>query len=417
MIDGTIRDQAVARPPAAGQQPETGWIANELDRLELLVPEAAGGGRRDPLVYALAYVEHYRGDVLHLEHEQEFLSAATILAAQRAEYAVATRLVDGLAPIVGRFGDSAEAVRILRLGIDASRRTRDVRHLARFMNRLGDVPIAQGRYRQGSRIWLSGLRLGQPFGLSAGIWEPLSSFAQIVDILGDYAAAGRYAETISRSGRDDDADALAVVLFARGLHARMGHALDTAYEDFSHSLRLLSSAPAPASHDRQLFAMAIQTELARVQGNYARAQAYAESALSLAQLFGDYYIVATLLIDQGQFTRRYGPPEDTRAAYRRLRDVSPRVQARHIHNFSALLERYLAATAGHAMCMPPTPLSERESELLQLVAAGLANRQIAAHLVITPGTVKKHLEHIYAKLDVHSRTAAVAKARSLKLFS
>jgi len=45
-------------------------------------------------------------------------------------------------------------------------------------------------------------------------------------------------------------------------------------------------------------------------------------------------------------------------------------------------------------------------EVLQLVAAGLSNQEIAGRLVITPGTVKKHLEHVYSKLDVHSRTSA-----------
>src|SRR5262249_34869395 len=66
---------------------------------------------------------------------------------------------------------------------------------------------------------------------------------------------------------------------------------------------------------------------------------------------------------------------------------------------------------------PHDMLSEREAEVLRLVAAGLANREIACRLVVTPGTVKKHLEHIYGKLDVHSRTAALAKARALGIHS
>jgi len=59
----------------------------------------------------------------------------------------------------------------------------------------------------------------------------------------------------------------------------------------------------------------------------------------------------------------------------------------------------------------------REAELLRLVAAGCSNWEIGEQLVITPATVKKHLEHIYTKLDVHNRTAAVARARALHLFS
>ena len=53
-------------------------------------------------------------------------------------------------------------------------------------------------------------------------------------------------------------------------------------------------------------------------------------------------------------------------------------------------------------------LTSREQTIVQLVATGMTNRQIAAHLIISPGTVRTHLDHIYRKLDVHTRSAAVA---------
>jgi len=58
-------------------------------------------------------------------------------------------------------------------------------------------------------------------------------------------------------------------------------------------------------------------------------------------------------------------------------------------------------------------LSAREVEVLQLVASGSSNGVIAARLHISDATVKSHLVHIYTKLEVSSRTAAVAKAREL----
>jgi LuxR family maltose regulon positive regulatory protein len=61
------------------------------------------------------------------------------------------------------------------------------------------------------------------------------------------------------------------------------------------------------------------------------------------------------------------------------------------------------------------PLSDRELEVLRLIAAGLANREIADELVIAVGTVKRHINHIYGKLGVGSRTQAIAKARELRL--
>ncbi|MFA1537892.1 response regulator [Actinomadura monticuli] len=55
-------------------------------------------------------------------------------------------------------------------------------------------------------------------------------------------------------------------------------------------------------------------------------------------------------------------------------------------------------------------LSARELEVLRLVARGTGNREIAAELFISEATVKTHLTHIYAKLDVNDRAAAVATA-------
>jgi LuxR family maltose regulon positive regulatory protein len=57
------------------------------------------------------------------------------------------------------------------------------------------------------------------------------------------------------------------------------------------------------------------------------------------------------------------------------------------------------------------PLSNRETEVLQLIAIGCSNREIARELVISPGTVKVHINHIYNKLRVHRRTQAVSKGR------
>ena len=53
-------------------------------------------------------------------------------------------------------------------------------------------------------------------------------------------------------------------------------------------------------------------------------------------------------------------------------------------------------------------LTDREREILDLVAAGKTNAEVAETIWIAPGTVRKHLENIYDKLGVHSRTAAVA---------
>jgi LuxR family maltose regulon positive regulatory protein len=63
------------------------------------------------------------------------------------------------------------------------------------------------------------------------------------------------------------------------------------------------------------------------------------------------------------------------------------------------------------------PLSQRELEVMRLLADGLSNQQIAARLYLSLRTVKFHTGNIYSKLGVKSRTEAVARARSLGLLS
>ncbi|MGG1552474.1 AAA family ATPase [Paenibacillus ferrarius] len=61
------------------------------------------------------------------------------------------------------------------------------------------------------------------------------------------------------------------------------------------------------------------------------------------------------------------------------------------------------------------PLTDRELEVLALLAAGLSNKEIADHLIIAVGTVKVHVKNIFAKLKVNRRAKAIAQAQQLKL--
>jgi ATP/maltotriose-dependent transcriptional regulator MalT len=83
------------------------------------------------------------------------------------------------------------------------------------------------------------------------------------------------------------------------------------------------------------------------------------------------------------------------------------------------VERILDAFQGdgkvHAGEAPEHPLTKRELEILELLAQGLSNKQIAAQLFIALATVKRHTENIYQKLNVPGRHQAVVKARRLTI--
>ncbi len=62
-----------------------------------------------------------------------------------------------------------------------------------------------------------------------------------------------------------------------------------------------------------------------------------------------------------------------------------------------------------------SPLSEREQEVLSLIATGSTNKEIAAHLHLSPHTVKEHTSAIYRKLGVRNRAEATRQAQRLKI--
>jgi LuxR family maltose regulon positive regulatory protein len=141
------------------------------------------------------------------------------------------------------------------------------------------------------------------------------------------------------------------------------------------------------------------------RGDSLRAAKSLERALSLAQLGG--YVRA--FVDEGEamarLLRRTVTNGATREYVQRLLAAFPAPEA------AALSKGKTSKVQGALV----EPLSDRELEVLRLVAAGRSNRDIAEELCLAIGTVKKHIYNIYGKLDAKRRTEAVTRARELGL--
>ncbi len=97
--------------------------------------------------------------------------------------------------------------------------------------------------------------------------------------------------------------------------------------------------------------------------------------------------------------------------------IQPRITRKVLAEFSRRAAGNVRQINQKAKESFPVPLTERELEVLQALARGLSNREIADQLVITEGTVKNHVSKLIEKMGVRDRTQAVLKGQELGLIS
>jgi LuxR family maltose regulon positive regulatory protein len=193
-------------------------------------------------------------------------------------------------------------------------------------------------------------------------------------------------------------DALDNVALARVFMAQERH------EDAVRLLnRLLEPAEAGAHTTRAIQILILQALALQAQGDTDQAMASLERALALAEPGGYIRIFA----DEG--------PAMARLLYEALaRRIGPDYVRRLLAAFPvAEAEPPTSSVADHPSSALIEPLSERELEVLALIAQGLTNLEIASRLFLALNTVKAHASNIYGKLGVHNRMEAAARARAL----
>jgi LuxR family maltose regulon positive regulatory protein len=213
---------------------------------------------------------------------------------------------------------------------------------------------------------------------------------------GDIAAATRWATTFDPQARDE----LCLRWEQSGLvQARLWLAQGKVTEARQLLDRLLADAEKGDRKGRIIEILNLQALVLETQHRRDAALQILLKAVTLAELEG--YI--RVFLDEGapmmELLRQAGS-----------RGIAPQYVSKLLSEFDRL-----PGAAPIPQQPLIEPLSERELQVLRLVAAGKSNPEIAVELVLAVGTVKAHTSNIYGKLGVRSRTQAVARARELNL--
>jgi LuxR family maltose regulon positive regulatory protein len=194
---------------------------------------------------------------------------------------------------------------------------------------------------------------------------------------------------------------LARVLIARYINERDEHHIQDAVRLLE---RLLQAAEDGGRRGSMLEILVLQALAHQAQGDIPSALVSLERALKLAEPEG--YV--RVFIEEGQ-------PMANLLSVAAARGILPDYTGKLLAFFEA--EAQKSKEKSHLSSDQPLiePLSERELEVLQLIAQGLSNREICERLFLAMSTVKGHNRRIFGKLEVQRRTEAIARARELGL--
>jgi LuxR family maltose regulon positive regulatory protein len=219
--------------------------------------------------------------------------------------------------------------------------------------------------------------------------------AQVSLLEGDQAAAARWAQEAGFSPADTPHhwDELPYLTYVRLLLAQ------NRLEDAQQLLDSMERSASQGERRRKLITLhLLQARAHQATGRTEAAVTCVQDALNLAAAEG--YLRAFL--DEGQA----------------IVDLLPRVR----HLAPDFVSQVLAAASDQGAAPPVShagalvePLSERELEILRLIAAGRSNPEIAELLYLSLNTIKWHAKNLYGKLNVGSRIEAVARAQELEL--
>jgi LuxR family maltose regulon positive regulatory protein len=323
----------------------------------------------------------------------------------------------GLAEIRYQRGDLAGARAALTAGLPLCRQLSDKQALATGLAILAWVRQAEGDYGGALAAMTEAEQSGPSPAVADLVGPAPAQRAQLMLARGDLAAAVRWTESKGLSA-DDDPDfprereylVLARVLTAQG-HPERALGL----------LRRLEEAAESQGRTGSVIAIRLQRALALAAGDDLRAAATElAAALALAAPQGFIRVFADEGPPMARLLALVADDRRDKGDHRGTHDPAPGVSFPYLVAVRRACEPREAtqlATVPPAVRIPALieALTARETEVLELLAVGASNQQIAERLVVTLDTVKKHVTHVLAKLRANNRTEAVARARELGL--
>jgi LuxR family maltose regulon positive regulatory protein len=323
--------------------------------------------------------------------------------------------------------------------------------LAEIEREWNDLPAA---VELAGRAW----QLGKHGEIANGLLVGSFTMARVLQSLGDYpgalAALDRAEEIMSRAGAPRFAEVIhalrAGIQLDQGRNEGNDEALEAAARWAQGSGLLdgwreaLADGRFPGVHRRE-FPFLVVARIHLVRGDTGAARALLADLLALAERSGRVHSQVEVLILESLVRKAQGDAAGALAALRgaltlaepggfvrTFLDAGPEITGMIRQAMSSGISpdyaRRLAEAFGTEAASPevatpagvpgvpaqdlPEPLTEREIEVLRLIATGLSNADAGGRLFIAPSTVKKHLENIYAKLGTRNRTQAIARARA-----
>ncbi|MCD6053466.1 MAG: ATP-dependent transcriptional regulator [Rubrobacteraceae bacterium] len=383
--------------------------AGDLSAASEAFAEAAEIGRAAGHVYgtlnAMVWQARMQAQLGRLrEAEVQFRRAMRFVTEEGVELLPAAGAVHiGMADLRYERNDLDGAERELKRGIELAEQTREVSNLVWGYVTLSRVKRARGDEEGALEMTHEAERVARASDADLQIAIVEAWMARLGQARGDLAetAAFEQEHAVTGGNASDAVRTMNQLASARLLHARGW---------YREELRLLEESRESAQKTGRtgdLIEILTLQALARWARNDKE---QAVSTLTQAFAMGEPEGYVRTFVDEGPVMGDL-LSATLEARQRGQLDPASRLPARYLAKLLAALAQEDAATKLHEPL-----LSERELEVLALIASGESNREIASKLFVSVSTVKTHINNLYRKLEAHTRTQAVARARELNLF-